>query len=74
MSHPGSSTNDTSTSSPYIRVRYRGTCGDCGVAVQTTPRRHVNANDPALWVRCQGCGQITLCDKSGTELTASTDT
>lgn len=61
------------TNSPYIHTRYTGECRDCGALVQSTPKSHVNSNEPEIWVRCS-CGQITLCEEGdATNNDGSTD-
>lgn len=49
-----------------ILARYRGECRACETAVQTTVRRPATSKQTDEWVRCS-CGQITVCEQSGTE-------
>lgn len=62
-----------STSTPYIYVRFRGTCTGCGTTVQSTPRLHANSSDQTIWARCRNCGSVTRCEKDATANDHGTD-
>lgn len=63
--NPSTYTRDD-RASPFLYVRYAGTCPSCDSHVQATPRQKQSQKHDAEWVRCRDCGQITLCPQSAT--------
>lgn len=60
-------------SNPRVYVRYGGSCSSCDKLVQATPILTTGSKSTKVWVRCEDCGQITLCEQTATEAASRLD-